>query len=811
MRNSIAARPVPAWTFMHLLLPVLCGAASASADDGAPLNLVQHFKVAEVHRPANTISVHPDCNWDFFSSGFHMPGANELAEGYMWTKGRCAVIEFPLARKGPARLGLELGTLQRDELSTGGTLKVHVMGQEMEVPAETAMDYGMLPAQDVEVRWNGQTLGTLPVASRRQYFELELPEKWQRLGVNCLELLPLVWLSPSAFAEGLDRRQLGVRFWKASIGGRETPEVTGAGAVVAEDSIRQFPDSTVSFFFASPGPARFRSLLSLHKESGGLPVEPSGQVVISLLDEAGSESELFRKDVNGLEKQDAWTVDGEIPAAKGKMFSLTMAYCANPVSGESAAPSGGTFIEWRNPVVEPVLETAAAAAVPPDLPHKKLNVVIALFDSLRADHLGPYGAAAPHTPVLDQFASEGTVCANAFSNSSFTRTSVASLLSGVYPDTHKTLELQSALPPGVPYLPEELKKAGYRTCFLHKSIHVGAQYGFGRGCDVFQDVTGIDAEAGCVDDAPARRWEILLNRHLAPFVAQGQGEPFFLYLHENDPHAPYTPPPAFDHYAKPEYPGRARGFSNIMSVLMPVNTGALKLEPADIQYYHSQYMGEVELIDTYFGCLLDWLQKNGLADNTVVLFISDHGEAFLEHGCIQHSTNLYQEALGIPMIWRAKGFIPPGARNPSRTEQVDVAPTLLDLLGLGIPPQMQGRSLLRSMVSPDENDPGKPLFAKLGLAASVQDSVRFQNWKLIRRCVGGRKLSTCELYNLDTDPAENFDCWARHFVAGRTLRQMLNWHGITCAEKDSAKKDAAGAGGNTDENQERIRAFGYLK
>jgi len=252
-------------------------------------------------------------------------------------------------------------------------------------------------------------------------------------------------------------------------------------------------------------------------------------------------------------------------------------------------------------------------------------------------------------------------------------------------------------------------------------------------------------------------------------------------------------------------------------MLFLLDRGETWLGEADVRYLRSQYAGEVAYMDRFLGGILGRLDERGLAEETLVVFVSDHGEEFLEHGAWGRGSSAYQPVLQVPMILSLPGVLPEGSRPRFHAQLHDLAPTILDLLGLEAPPEMQGRSLLPLLTASDDYEPRRPTFARSlhrlrgrDPRLSGVDSVRFGDWKLVRdsRGFGGQLVQSFALFDLADDPDERIDRWPSEPVVGHTLRQMLEWHGYEGAHRLAAEPRTA----ETDpETEQALRELGYLE
>ncbi|HTM41557.1 MAG TPA: sulfatase-like hydrolase/transferase [Terriglobales bacterium] len=293
------------------------------------------------------------------------------------------------------------------------------------------------------------------------------------------------------------------------------------------------------------------------------------------------------------------------------------------------------------------------------------NVILITLDTTRADRMGFLGSRRGLTPNLDALARQSAVFLRAYSQVPLTTPSHATILTGTYPQFNHVSDLGSPLEKDLPYLPEILRRHGYRT-----AAFVGSQVldpksasapGFDRGFDTYDapfharrpgdDRYHSIERRGMEVVAQALGW---LNRH--------PDGPFFLWLHFYDPHDPYDPPPPFK-----------------------------------TRYASSPYDGEIAYVDSAVGRLLAALRTRGLYQDALLVVVADHGEAFGEHGELSHGLLLYDDTVHVPLLIKLPGERAHHLAVESRVGLVDIAPTLLEELGISPPPVMQGASLLESM------------------------------------------------------------------------------------------------------------------
>jgi len=382
-------------------------------------------------------------------------------------------------------------------------------------------------------------------------------------------------------------------------------------------------------------------------------------------------------------------------------------------------------------------DSAPEASAAPPRP-----VVVVLVDTLRADHLGLYGYERDTSPHLDRWAEEAVVFERCVAQSSWTKPATASILTGLNPSEHGVQREASRLDAELETLAEPFQAAGWRTgAFVTNGFIGRADAGFEQGFDEF-----------VAYDAPEPRLYVRAEHVLADALAWVEGvadAPFFLFVHLLDPHEPYDPPAPFDERfaAAPE--------------------GAANEHARSID----RYDGEIAYVDRELGRFFDGLRALGRYEETLIAFLSDHGEEFGEHGRRGHSAHLHDEVLAVPLVIRfpaGRADLPRGTRHAGLVRQIDLFPTLLAAAGL-TPPEVAGVNLLeRLAVEPRE---GLLALSEVDLAGAYQKAVVARDAKYIREFVPrSREL----FFDLGSDPAERVNAIAASPARAEALRSALD-------------------------------------
>lgn len=335
------------------------------------------------------------------------------------------------------------------------------------------------------------------------------------------------------------------------------------------------------------------------------------------------------------------------------------------------------------------------------------NVIVVLVDAMRADRLGPYGFVERRTtPNLDAFAAKSVVFERAISQDGWTVPSVASLFTGVYPQTHGVLSfidpkvhleeyaegvepvMMDAMSMDHETLAERFAAAGFATAAILKSDVINAGRGFEQGFEHFEFLSKkpkdrLDSGAQMTD--ATIRW--LDGRN-------GDDQPFFLYLHYMDPHTSYIAPEPFYSKYSTEYDSELDG--NHGPIVAFNEPGSPEPTADDIGKLLALYDAEIEYWDTHFGRLMEHIESSGLSDDTIVVVTADHGEAFWEHDMFEHR-GIFQENILVPMIFRVPGVEP--ARIGEWVQMIDIGPTVADLAGVEKGPHWVGLSHADAILS----------------------------------------------------------------------------------------------------------------
>ncbi len=303
-----------------------------------------------------------------------------------------------------------------------------------------------------------------------------------------------------------------------------------------------------------------------------------------------------------------------------------------------------------------------------------LNVLFILVDTLRAHRLGTYGYERDTSPTIDALAGSGARFASHLSQSSWTKCSMASMWTSLYPARSRITRYEDALPETAVLPAEILQEAGFRTTGVYRNGWVAPNFGFGQGFEVYERPVPTTVPRGVRRDNPTIRHggsdDDLLHA-TAEFLEVHGHERWFLYLH----------------------------FMDIHEYLYDEETARFGTAFSDI--YDNAILRTNVVLDK----LLAYLNEEGYRENTLIIFASDHGEAFSERGLEGHARYVYPETTEVPFILSFPFLLEPGVEISTRTENVDIWPTVLDLLGFPAMEGVDGRSRVPELLAAARGEP----------------------------------------------------------------------------------------------------------
>jgi arylsulfatase A-like enzyme len=502
------------------------------------------------------------------------------------------------------------------------------------------------------------------------------------------------------------------------------------------------------------------------------------------------------------------------------------------------AETPGTPGFWGSPVIRNragsptaiVSSPARSTVVGDDVPPPR-GVILIIADTLRRDHLQPYGYERPTAPVITRLAGEGALFRDAIAQGTWTKVSASSILTSLYPTTHGIRDMPDRLPAAVTTLAEAYRGAGYATFATSSVPFTGKLTNLHQGVEVLHESTSMPE----LDHSGSKTSRTYVDRLLAWLEAHHE-VPFFAFLHVFDPHSPFEPYRPYDSiFLKPvelvqhrEHMEKVKEFIEHGFMRYQMLPSQRELEAAGIDMAtfvgreKAWYDASIRGMDAEVGRLIERLEHLGLADDTLIAFVSDHGEEFLEHGRHFHGYHVYGEMLNVPLIlWWPKG-IAGGAEIADTVQTIDLMPTLLELSRLPVPERAQGQSLLPLLAEANPTSLGwspRPAFAERAYAPAAfenEDPLQLDSlavvdgdWKLIKNTGRPEGWPEYELYDHRDDPLNLVNVADKHPEIVERLGQTLDrWHRSAL---EARVETEAAADELSPEEIEKLRSLGYIQ
>ena len=452
-------------------------------------------------------------------------------------------------------------------------------------------------------------------------------------------------------------------------------------------------------------------------------------------------------------------------------------------------------------------------------PLKNGNVVLLIFDALNAGHLGAYGYHRETSPYMASLAKNGLTLTNHVSNSTWTRPSFTTIVTGVPKSVH---HVEAAggwrLAPEIVTLAERFQKAGYQTAGFTGNPLVRKSWGFDQGFQKYEGPTTRGLKAFPRDSIwveAAMKWlsEIQKDR------------PFFLMLFLTSSHPPYRPPMEPRTFLSQVPPGKI--------IEHPFREYRTPLSTEDDQRIEAAYDDEIAYVDLQVKRLMAHLQEQGRWQNTVVILTADHGEMMGEHDCYLHAYHMWEQNTRVPFIIAAPNLPLKNAMDDRPYTHIDIAPTLLDMVGIAYDNTvLTGRSLVKTLANPDKFQ-ARYRYTQVDAHGVRRQTIRHGDWKLVHhdqvpeytekhlddlhthvKMPNPRDLPSLawdgerwELFNLSQDPFENQNRY-EDYKSDRTLMElkdaMLKLRSRKAGENQNAAKMAP-------ELLEALKNAGYIR
>ena len=475
------------------------------------------------------------------------------------------------------------------------------------------------------------------------------------------------------------------------------------------------------------------------------------------------------------------------------------------------AEAEGTLAFWGTPTIR-------GGAPDPDRPR---TVVLFLADTLRADHLEAWGHERSTAPTLARLADEGVRFADTVSQATWTKVSVSSILTSLYPSTTGIADFNDRVAAGETTLAEVFRAAGYAT-FATSSVPFSGQLtNLHQGVEVMHEF-GAGASAG--QEFGSKSAAVWVDKYLAWLAHQGDG-PTFALIHAMDPHSPFQPRPPYDtlwadaesaaRFAAAADQVRPHIESPLLRRFMAPSRADLVTAGVDVDAFvaHEKawYDGSIRGMDAALARVVEAIEGSGPERSSLLAFVADHGEEFLEHGHHWHGRTVYGEVANVPFVLWGRG-VPAGVVIDETVQTIDLMPTLLTLARLPVPERAQGRDLVPQLRGESGRAEGHPAFIEHWVPEPDEEFTRLAiidgGWKLIRNIDGPPGTPDVELYHRAEDLLDQIDRASdQPEIVAQLTADLDRWQAWAADQR--LDQDALEASMSA-EQLEQLRSLGYI-
>lgn len=531
----------------------------------------------------------------------------------------------------------------------------------------------------------------------------------------------------------------------------------------------------------------------------------------------GSDPVVRERTVTTADRWEPFSVDLEKLSGRRAMITLSL-----------LTEDEGRIGFWGSPAIRhrgarPDVSEATEARASLSSTGAPRGVILIVADTLRSDHLDAWGYNRPTAPTLARLAAEGARFTDNISQGAWTKVAVPSLLTSLYASSHGIYDIPHKIPASVTTMSEVFREAGYATFHTSSVTFSGKNSNLHQGVEVLHERESID-DLGEYRSKTSRTY---VDR-LLPWLEDHSEQPFFVFLHVFDPHSPFRPTEPHDQRwlddeAIVRHEEDLEKVDDVVKIFHHLPSAEQLAEAgvdpeAFVTAEKAWYDGSILSMDYEIARLLERLEELGLRDDTLIAFVADHGEEFLEHGNHWHGHSAYGELVNVPMFVTWRGVVPEGVVIERTTQSIDLMPTMLELARLPVPEQAQGTSLLPLLASPGEPSTlgwneravfterkNPPFEATEGTADSF--AIFADGWKLIWNVVVRDDRPELELFDHRNDPLNHVNLADKHPDVVADLRlQLEEWRQMTEAAKVTPDGDGADV---SPEELEQLRALGY--
>ncbi len=745
--------------------------AAATADGALVFDLVAELPTADVTAESAVIDIGSPSARRHLISGWSID-EKEAEGGFVWGIGKASSLSFFAVAATDITLGLWCKPLV----------------------------FEAAPEQTLAVAVNGQPLAEIGLGHELERYRIEVPAAAITSGANRLDFHFGYARRPiDVIAGATDERHLAVRFFEIELEGLGANAAPGvAGPEGAPEDRLELPAGSLARFYFDHGSSTELVVAALDAWGPGAS-EVRLVVRYSSADAAQESTHLIDPGTSrGPVRVALATAGPAVDRLELSVISDRRGRRVDRLRRKLGWQTRASGLSLTRPAVRdaaPVNRPPPVAEQPGEPVAERANVIIYLIDTLRADHLGAYGYHRPTSPNIDRFAADGILFANAQAQSSWTRPSVVSLLTGLRPRSHGVNRRQDAVAESAETLAEVLARNGYDTAGFVTNGNAGPNFGLDQG---FSDYRYLRESAKI---ASRHQLSDHLNLWLFHWLENRAPEagPFFLYAHATDPHAPYTPAEPFRQRFAPDVDPQIGTLDSVRAII----SGKLETTEQTRKQLSDLYDAEIAFNDHHFGQLIERLKELGLYRSSLIILVADHGEEFLDHDGWEHGVTLYQEQLHVPLIvklpWRSDGSSA-GKRVDSTVSQIDVMPTILDLLAIPPSPALDGASLL-------DASPDRASFAHLSMQDREMRSITRRAWKLIFDDSPLPRRRPLQLFSLAADRREAAELAGERPFERELLSQLMRRWELDLAQRAKSEGKQAEI---PEELRRQLEALGYL-
>ena len=648
----------------------------------------------------------------------------------------------------------------------------------------TNLDLPPEQQQTVKLTINGQDLGRQEVARIWKSLRFEIPAGVLGAGRNSVSFEFEARISPLEAGRSKDPRTLAAGISELTL---LAPTKSWLGGNTQEPPVNVWNAERQAFLVQQSGVLVLPVLIPTGTAAVRFDLSPSRRVDRTTLRVALSAEDL---DGGSHHRTELATQ----PKGKGSHAELAVSDLAGRwalVTIEVAIESGRLEISEMHFLPADAGETDATVPAEPAPSGSRPDIVLITLDAARADRFSFAGHNRKTTPFIDSLARESLVFPSAFALVPYTLCSVPTMITGLSFLDHGVVGREDVLSQDAVTFAESLREAGYHTACFSATPNNSIAKGFDQGYEVFREMWTEGPRKQSI------RAHFIAHRVAKWLEATAEDDrPLHLQVHMVPPHAPYDPPADFDLFTDPAYDGPCNGFHK--STLSALDGGSMEPTPECLDHLFDLYDGNLRTADDAVRIIVNALRSRPRWRNTVVLITSDHGEAFMEHGRMEHNSTIFTEMLHVPFILRMPpDYYPSGIDTNRLVTLADITPTLLGAAGLTATETLDGIDLLAPAPEPG----GRHVITRTGSARPTL-GIRSLRWSMMINAAGSGAL-----FDLTTDTDEQRNIYLEEGTRFAGLGKILTWR-VGLPPRLVVATETADI---TDDERALLETLGYLR